>query len=136
MHDVLNIRLHGESTRHLGEIGQFDCRFERLDRRADVPPRIEIPSSVASDRDGYAELVGGSRAHWTGDDGPGADVGPKAIHPRVGQSSFGEAGEAPPPIRFRSQQCGVADDIGRRCHDPVVVCHSHRHGSNPSNVAV
>src|SRR5882672_12755644 len=79
MNDVLQIRLHGDRLRDLGEITQLDRGFRSLRRRADLLLLLHVARAVAGGGDGDPDLVLRSGKEAQGDE-PRAGIGSEAVY--------------------------------------------------------
>src|SRR5438552_4700270 len=107
MNDVLQIRLHGDRLRYLGEITQLDRGFRSLRRRAEVLLLFPVARAVADGGDGDPDLVLRSGKEARGDE-PRTGIGREAVYARVAGAELEEGRDPRPGRRARSRQ--QADD--------------------------
>src|SRR5438309_10710457 len=89
MNDILQIRLHGDRLRDVGEITQLDRGFRSLRLRAELLLLLHVARAVAGGSDGYPDLVLRSGKEAQGDE-PRAGIGPEPVHARVAGAELEE----------------------------------------------
>jgi DNA-binding CsgD family transcriptional regulator len=106
------------------EIGKSHERSILSKPLAETAARIEIPSSVVGDRNGYHEFIGRARRHRTGGTEPALTYDPKRFNPCIGESSVGRVSMAS-PFHRRPDKGSIAN-CARSLAPTLLQCRSSR----------
>src|SRR5258705_11721066 len=113
MNDVLQVRLHCDRLRDLGEITQLDRGFRSLRRRAELLLLLHVARAVACGGDGDPDLVLRPGKEARGDE-PRAGIGPEAVYARGAEAELEEGRDPRAGWIGRARQQAVDEQISAR----------------------